>query len=63
MRFARLYLAGLCWRAAGALAPFVSATLLGRRSLPRIVLGRLVLRLVCRLMLAGDRLAPEAARD
>lgn len=55
----RFRLAVLLWRATDALMPFVEATLLGRRSLPRIVLGRLVLRLVWGLTLAGKRLAPE----
>jgi hypothetical protein len=36
---------------------FVLATLLSRRSLPRSV------RAMCWLMLVGDRLAPEVAKD
>jgi len=40
--------------------PFMAAALLDpRRSLPRIVLARLALRLVCRLMVTGKQIAPE----
>jgi hypothetical protein len=39
--------------------PFASASLLGQRSLPRIVLAWLVVRLACGLMVTGKRLAPE----
>jgi hypothetical protein len=52
-----------CWRVAGALTLFVEATLLGRRSLPRIVLARFCVRALCWFILTGKRLAPEAMQD
>ena len=61
MTLARLLLANALHSTASALTPFASAALLDR-SLPRIVLARLSLRLVCWLMLTGKRLAPEVAR-
>ncbi|MGA8292686.1 MAG: hypothetical protein WB820_09295 [Rhodoplanes sp.] len=63
MTLARLLLANALHSTASALTPFASAALLDPlRSLPRIVLARLSLRLVCWLMLTGKRLAPEVAR-
>jgi hypothetical protein len=63
MTLACLMLAIQCWRVAGALTLFVEATLLGRRSLPRIVLARFCARALCWLILTGKRLAPEAMQD
>jgi hypothetical protein len=63
MTLACLMLAIQCWRVAGALTLFVEATLLGRRSLPRIVLARFCVCALCWLILTGKRLAPEAMQD